>query len=290
MTRPSPPQTSKRVPTPWRWRRVVLLVLLAGIGTLCWRDFTYRRAVRQLREVGFEVASAPWLGARVWWWARKDWRLIFYSEIWKSPPDEWKLGGAKARELRNLGAVAPALRRVNPEQMIIYECTALENLDGLKGLTGLQRLDLSDCPALQNLDGLKGLPGLQRLDLSHCHALQNVDVLKGLTGLQTLYLVSCAALQNVDGLKGLTSLQKLYVSSAALHNVDVLKGLTGLQELNLIGCRALQNVDDLKGLTGLHTLDLRGCSKISAPALRDLRAALPATDITFPDRSKSPPQ
>ena len=120
----------------------------------------------------------------------------------------------------------------------------------------------------ENLDAIKGLTDLQSLSLSGCTALQNVDALKGLTGLQSLGLSECTALQNVDGLKG----------------------LTGLQRLNLGGCTALQNVDGLKGLTGLQTLSLHKCYQIRAAALRELRAALPKTDILFPDRSETPPQ
>ena len=120
----------------------------------------------------------------------------------------------------------------------------------------------------ENADALKGLTALHRLDLSNCSALQNVDALKGLTGLQGLGLSYCTALQNVDGLKGLTSLFWLDLSK----------------------CNALQNVDGLKGLTALKTLDLTGCDKIPAAALRELRAALPNTDITFPDGTNKPPQ
>ncbi len=97
--------------------------------------------------------------------------------------------------------------------------------------------------------------------------------------------------ENVDVLKGLTSLQWLSLSDCtALQNVDVLKGLTGLQRLNLYGCTALQNVDVLKGLTNLQVLYLNGCDKIPAAALRELRAALPKTNITFPDGTNNPPQ
>jgi hypothetical protein len=60
--------------------------------------------------------------------------------------------------------------------------------------------------------------------------------------------------------------------------------------LVLAECPALQNVDALNGLTGLQRLNLDGCAKIPAAALRELRAALPKTEITFPDGSNNPPQ
>ena len=97
--------------------------------------------------------------------------------------------------------------------------------------------------------------------------------------------------ENVNVLKGLTALQTLSLSfCTSLQNVDALKGLTALQQLNLSGCTALQNVDALKGLTALQQLNLSGCDKIPAAALRELRAALPKTDITFPDGTKNPPE
>ena len=103
--------------------------------------------------------------------------------------------------------------------------------------------------------------------------------------------LSAFGCQNVDALKGLTSLQVLDLYGCTeLKNADCLKGLTGLQSLDLYGCMALQNVDGLKSLTGLKTLNLAACAEIPAPALRELRAALPKTIITFPDGTKNPPQ
>ena len=97
---------------------------------------------------------------------------------------------------------------------------------------------------------------------------KNLDALKGLTALKVLELSRCTALQNVEGLKSLTSLQRF----------------------TLRACTELKNVDGIKGLTGLQTLFLIGCNKIPAAALRELRAALPNTDITFLEGTKSPPQ
>ena len=50
-------------------------------------------------------------------------------------------------------------------------CLALQNVDGLQGLTALEVLYLRDCPALQNVDGLKGLTTLRELDLRDCPKL-----------------------------------------------------------------------------------------------------------------------
>ena len=120
---------------------------------------------------------------------------------------------------------------------------------------------------------------------------ENLDALKGLTDLQSLGISGSPTLQSVDGLKGLTGLQALGLNGCTeLQNVDGLKSLTRLQNISLSGCLMLQNVDALKSLTALHTLDIHGCDKIPAAALRELRAALPNTDITFPDGTNKPPQ
>ena len=71
--------------------------------------------------------------------------------------------------------------------------------------------------------------------------------------------------------------------------MDALNGLTVLNEMHLSRCAVLQNVDGLQGLTGLTWLDLTGSTNIPAAALRELRAALPKTHITFPDGSNIPP-
>ena len=82
-------------------------------------------------------------------------------------------------------------------------CTQLANVNGLKDLKALQRLDLSGCKQLANVNGLKDLEGLQTLDLSGCQQLDNVEGLKDLKTLQTLQLTRCPKLSReaVDQLR-----------------------------------------------------------------------------------------
>ena len=150
---------------------------------------------------------------------------------------------------------------------------AVTNTDRLKPHRDLIRrlrptdLEVRECED-ENLDGLKEVTSLKELAIIDCPNLQNLDAISGLRGLQNLDLYRCFNLQNVDALKGLTGLQKL--SLGASYN--------------------LQNVDALKNLTGLRELYLGGCEKISDNSLRELRTALPNTDITFPSGTKDPPQ
>jgi hypothetical protein len=162
-------------------------------------------------------------------------------------------------------------------------CNGLRNVDGLKDLTSLQELHLRACPPLQNVEILKDLTSLQSLDLNDCKALRNVDGLKGLTSLKSLDLGFCKALRNVDGLKGLTSLQGLDLSFCeALQNLDGLKGLTSLQGLDLSFCEALQNLDGLKGLPSLKHLNLNGCNALQEGSLPALILSSPTIEVIQP--------
>ena len=238
---------------------VLIVVFLGGIGWQVWKLNAYNNAVRQAKEEAFTWECEDTISL-----IRQDWHNAFKKETWG---EHKRVLDMRARKVPDLGRYREMLHRLRPTELSAFGCQD-ENVDALKSLTALQWLNLSICPALQNVDALKGLTALQTLALQSCTALQNVDGLKGITALQWLVLHRCTALQNVDGLKS----------------------LTGLQTLDINYCTALQNVDVLKSLTALQTLDLKGCDKIPAAALRELRASLPKTDITFPDGTKNPPQ
>jgi hypothetical protein len=226
--------------------RGLLLLALAATAWVGWREFDHRAAIREAEAAGYSWKVREPIAL-----IRADWRAAFQKKTW-TERYRWLDVGAG----RDLASLRPLLLRLRPTALSAPACQDA-NLNALKGLTGLQFLDLGGCTALQNVDGLKGLSGLQNLSLNGCTALQNVDGLKGLPGLQDLFLSGCTALQNVDALKGLSGLQSLY----------------------LTGCTALQNVDALKGLTGLQGLLLGGCPKLPAAAVAELWAALPKTTI-----------
>ncbi len=295
MTPPLPPKNSEPTPRWRRWQRKVLLVVLVGISVLGWHEFTGRRAIRQLREAGFYSTSEDtMLGARLWKAARCDLRLLFSARTWAMEPSVWQVEESKVGQLRNFDAFASALRRVNPEALLLYSVRkpnsegrpwglALENVDGLAGVTALRLLALYDCLSLQNVDGLKGLTSLGQLEITGCRALNNIDVLKGLTGLKGLSLRGAVLIRNVDVLKGLTALTQLDLSYCrALESVGGLKGLPSLIKLSLEACSELHDVDGIKGLTLLQELDLRGCTKLRPEQVAALKEALPNARILYP--------
>lgn len=248
------PDMSAKLPgakSRWRcWRPRVWLVVIAfgGCGYLGWREYDYHAAVREAEEERLTYYCNDPLDA-----VRKDWRAAFRFATWVDRQrmliirDAYRTLTDEEREnardaLNDLACFRDLIDRLRPTSL---RTTRFENMDGIKGLSGLRSLDLGSCTALKNVDGLKGLSRLQTLDLGMCEALQNLDGLKEHTHLRTLNLTQCTSLKNVDG---------------------------------------------LKGLTGLQVLDLSNCAEIPATSLQELRAALPHTDITFPDGKKTPPE
>jgi len=304
MTLPLPPQTSEPARPRWRWGGVVLLVLLAAIGASSWHIYTGQRAIRQLREAGFyEESQGDRLGVRLWQAARRDWRQLFTAATWHQPLIVWRSGRGeggsyvtkggvrgfrervdkKVDGLRSLDALAPALRRINPDVLDLGDRDSLESVAGLQGLTALKMLFIEDCPALQNVDGLKKLPQLQVLAVERCRSLQNVDGLKGVPSLRDFDLSECPALQNVDVLGGLAGLKELMLEDCPiLRSVDALKGLTALESLKLFSRTALRDVRGLHALAALRRLDLSGCTNLPPEQVAALKAALPNTVITGP--------
>ena len=270
-----PTKRRLRLGNPWWW---FIAIFFCVIGWQMWKLHLYDDAVREAEEAGFKWTCVDTISL-----IRQDWSNALRNETWVAHERFLQMG-----KVHDLGRYREMLHRLRPTGLGASGC---ENLDALKDLIGLQKLFLHGCTALKNVDALKELSSLQKLDLGGCYALKNLDGLKDLAELQVLNLIGCPALQNLDGLKGLTRLQKLFLYDCpALQNADVFNALIGLQKLELRSCHALQNVEGLKYLAGLQEILLMDCDKIPAAALRELRAALPNTDITFPDGSKNPPQ
>jgi len=177
---------------------VLIVLFLGGIGWQMLKLNAYNNAVREAKEAGFKWTCNDTLTL-----IRQDWHNALKKETWGEHERVFAMG-----KVPDLGRYREMLHQFRPTELYARECKN-ENVDVLKSLTALQKLELFDCPGLQNVDALKGLTGLQELKLAFCTSLQNVDALKGLTGLQLLDLTYCTALQDVDGLKGLTGLQTL---------------------------------------------------------------------------------
>ncbi len=123
---------------------VLIIVFLGGIGWQVWKRNAYNNAVREAKEAGFEWECEDTLSL-IW----QDWHNALKKETWSGHPRVLRMG-----EVPHLCRYREMLHHLRPTVLHAWGCKD-ENVDGLKGLTGLQSLDLSGCPALQNVDGLK---------------------------------------------------------------------------------------------------------------------------------------
>ncbi len=131
---PLPPEVAPR----GRWvGRGLLLLALAATAWVGWREYDHRAAIREAQAAGcgWEVREPIAL-------IRADWRAAFQKKTWTESYWGLDVGGG-----RDLASLRPLLLRLRPTRMIAYDCKDA-NLDALKGLSGLKRLDLSGCPKL----------------------------------------------------------------------------------------------------------------------------------------------
>jgi hypothetical protein len=170
-------------------------------------DGIHRTFWRTLRSWLAPAAVAIALCAGVVWpWVEKQVMLNALYDAgftWNEKDAEIDAATSRGLAIRDVAEISRPLHWLKPRSLDLRGCEALQNVNGLKGLTNLQSLDLSECFALENVNGLEGLANLQSLDLSYCRQLQNVDGLKGLAKLEVLDLSFCEKLpkEGWDALK-----------------------------------------------------------------------------------------
>jgi Leucine-rich repeat (LRR) protein len=274
----------RQLRNPFWW---ILALFLSVTGYYAWREYDYQQAISEAKEAGFEWKSSDPFSL-IW----QDWHAAFRKETWATHERILDLRSNPNAILREHGDYdepgcefklsKDLIHRLRPSHLTIASC---ENLDALKGYSGLRSLTVYNC---DDVDALKGFTELQELALMRTR-VPSEDILKSLTGLKQLSLYICG-IEDADRLKSLTNLRELYIERCRfLKNLTGLRNLTKLQVFSL-SHDSMDNIDALKGLTALRELDLERCVSIPEPALRELRSALPNTNITFPDGSKNPPK
>lgn len=294
-----------------RWHPLwwLLGLTLAVCGWMVWREYDFRAAIREAKAAGWQYERRDPVTLIL-----ADWRTAGMKATWK---DRYSRVGLPVGT--DLATAAPLLSRLRPTRLVALRCPDT-HLDALRGLTALQRLDLSAGSRLQfanwNDSALpptrRGIITLGDLSLgyfkpvvSHEGTLRTLrnwywympweDIrttrtLRGIPVPNDFHLYSTGP-RDVDALRGLSALRELDLHGCmGLQNVDGLRGLPALATLYLSGCTGLQNVDGLRDLPALQRLNLVGCTGLSVPALRELRTALPEARIAFPDGTLDPPQ
>jgi len=106
------------------------------------------------------------------------------------------------------------------------------NINGLKNLTFLNELKLSDISCLENVFPLFNLKDLTTLEILRCSDLTNISSLSNLSDLTTLIISGCYKLSNISALSGLVNLLELNISNNNISNLLPLIGLKSLTKLN----------------------------------------------------------
>ncbi|MCX8037891.1 MAG: hypothetical protein N3D11_12740 [Candidatus Sumerlaeia bacterium] len=160
-------------------------------------------------------------------------------------------------------------------------------LEPLKGLTNLETLNLRGTLIKgEGLANLKDLPKLRALYLSRAKltpdSYATIGAMKNLVELDLSHTRTTDA--GLAQLKDLSNLRRLELGSTQITtgSMPVLLGFKSLKVLSLRANKKFTNsaVKDLKQITTLESLDIRGV-KMTAPAVEELRAALPKCKVLF---------
>lgn len=158
----------------------------------------------------------------------------------------------------------PFLKDLRQLSRVSYrDCKKLIRLPNLRGLSGLQVLDLSGALMLKEIqdDTFPENNDLKILDLSRTavsclpsstHNLSNLELLN-LS--ETLNLVELED----DTFKNMACLRHLNLSKSLVEKLPSLKGLVNIRELKLQECSKLLELPSMNALKKLEVLDLSGC-------------------------------
>ena len=147
------------------------------------------------------------------------------------------------------------------EQLDLCWADDLEDIDDLAELTELDTLHISAGSRLKSLQPLAGLTGLRTLDLSTSDSAVDIDCIAGLTRLESLS-VSGDCVTDLSFLRKMTRLRDLRPSGEGVADLRPLRRLKKLEELDLSSSGSLENIEPLRALTSLKELSLTLSGKI----------------------------
>ncbi len=129
----------------------------------------------------------------------------------------------------------------------------IENIEGLRRLEGLEKLELNFCDSLVDISPLMGLVNMKELQLKNFDRPINVNLFKSMRKLEILDLLGCDSLLNTEALQYLINLKELHFEmpfSNKTTNLNFLNKLKKLESLYLINSDFISgiNLDFLRGL------------------------------------------
>lgn len=154
----------------FQWLLLAILLTFSWCVWGLWRVWDVAKAGDEALELGWTwVVNEPSVAIR------NDWKAAFRKATWQSGRGEVRIPSAEEYDKHR-----DLVRRLHPRQLTIFNASKWHDLSALEDLTSLEYLDLSRCTGLTNVDGVKGLSGLQWLGLSDCNTVtkESVDALK----------------------------------------------------------------------------------------------------------------
>jgi hypothetical protein len=159
-------------------------------------------------------------------------------------------------------------------EAILWNCTTLDNIEGLRNAGNLKLLDIDNTPVLDLLP-LSNSSKLEFLFIDNCTRLSDFYTLSILKKLKFLLADgSNIIMENqLDNFANLTDLEYLSLRRRKINTVSYFSKLTKLRELVLEGCD-ISNLSPIENLIQIEKLDLTGNSK-----LRDVSPLYRMTNI-----------
>ena len=164
--------------------------------------------------------------------------------------------------------------------LLHYDVCGATSLQGLAGLSRLERLELSYASNLVSLEGISAaVTHLSIGEAKRLHDLSGIGILMGLEHL----CVNMCGITSLQPLAGLRCLQSLEVLSCPMTSLEGLEGTlsTSLQSLKLWRCYSLRQLSGLERLFGLQQLDFSGCGVTSLQPLAELTGDLVKVSIGY---------
>lgn len=123
---------------------------------------------------------------------------------------------------------------INLENLQIYECYNLKNINSLEYLSNLRILELRGCSNLSEIKGLTWLTNLVSIDIIESSDLVDVSAMHNLVNLERLNIYYCYKIKDISAFENLIELRYLYlIKCHGLESITALKKLKKLDILNL---------------------------------------------------------
>jgi|GEM_PF-6673697 len=187
------------------------------------------------------------------------------TKISPGAPGEYSYDGALVIQLNTALKNLDGLENLRSVVTIEMNGNAIENINGLSGITLAQDIGIGNNHHLKNLDGFSNLDSVSSyFSIMYNDSLESLEGLSGMLSALRVEIAGNPLLESLKGLDNLRSTEVLMINdNVNLKNVDGLAGLISIGRKNLTpyypglyisGNPSLQNLDGLSNLTYIYPL------------------------------------